>query len=164
MFFEQIWSQKRKFSKMAEIWHNVPCYLLISKLMFIFSVFSSFIFFGKLWSQNLKFLKLIEIWYRGTLLCSYNVLMFIFPKLFWQNSLLKISYTQVAFVLILHPKHFFGKFGPIIWISLNWLKFCGGGHCYARIRILIFIFSKLLYNRYMKNYSYKILRKCGPKI
>ena len=37
---------------------------------------------------------------------------------------------------------FLGKFGPIIWISSNWLKFRRGVHCYMLITVLMFIFSK----------------------
>ena len=37
---------------------------------------------------------------------------------------------------------FLGKFGPIIWIPSNWLKFLRGIHCYMLITVLILIFSK----------------------
>ena len=50
---------------------------------------------------------------------------------------------------------FLGKFGPIIWISSNWLKFRIGVHCDMLVTVLMFIFSKL--------FSY-FLGKFGPKI
>ena len=40
--------------------------------------------------------------------------------------------------------HFFGKFGPKIWSSSNWLKFGTEVDCYMLISILMFIFSKFL--------------------
>ena len=67
--------------------------------------------------QNLKFTKLTEILYRGTLLYAYYDFNVYFFK-------------------------YFVKFGPIIWISSNWLKFCRGVHCYMLITVLIFIHSK----------------------
>ena len=39
---------------------------------------------------------------------------------------------------------FLGKFSPKIWHSSNWLEFGTGVHCHMLIRILMFIFSKLL--------------------
>ena len=76
-----------------------------------------------MWSQNLMFSKLTEIWCRCTLLhvyCDFNVY---FPKNFVTHA-------------------FLAKFGSIVWISSNWLKFHGGVHCYKPITILKFIFSK----------------------
>ena len=52
--------------------------------------------------------------------------------------LLKITYSQVVFVLILHPKVFPGQ------TSSNWLKFGRRVDCYMLISILMFIFSKFL--------------------
>ena len=58
------------------------------------------------------------------------------PETTWNQPyysifLLKVSYSQVAFVLILHPKMFLPKFGT--WV-----------HYQILILILIFIFSKFL--------------------
>ena len=58
--------------------------------------------------------------------------------------LLKISYSQVAFVLVLQPKVFWGKFGPKNWSSSNWLKFGIGVNCYILMSNLKFMFSKFL--------------------
>ena len=92
--------------------------------------------------------------------------MFIFPKLchsnfFWANlvpksELLQINWNLVqvyiATNLLRFQSLFFqtfchscslGKFGPIIWISSNWLKFRRGVHYYMLITVLMFIFSKL---------------------
>ena len=54
------------------------------------------------------------------------------------------SYSQVEFILTLHPKVFLGKFGPKNWSSPNRLKFGVWVHCYILISNLMFIFSKFL--------------------
>ena len=57
--------------------------------------------------------------------------------------LLKISYSQVVFVLMRLPKVFFlGKFDLKNWGFPNWLKFGTGVHYYMLITILTFVFSK----------------------
>ena len=100
-------------------------YILISNLIFSFSKFLSLIFFGLIWSQNLKFSRLTEIWDKHTFLYAcYNV-NFYFSKIFATDI-------------------FLGQFGPTIWISLKWLKFCRGVNCCMLITILMFIFSKFL--------------------
>ena len=58
--------------------------------------------------------------------------------------MLKISYSQVKFITILHSKVFLGKFGHKSWSSPNWLKFGAGFHCYIVISNLMFVFPKFL--------------------
>ena len=64
--------------------------------------------------------------------------------------LLKISYSQVVFALILHPKVFLGEnlvpqtFSKMVPSSPNWLKYGTGVHCYIFISNLMLIFSKYL--------------------
>ena len=70
--------------------------------------------------------------------------------------LVKINYSQVAFVLIFHPKTFLGKFGPKNLSSRNWLKFGKGVHCYMLVTVLMFIFFKF--------FSFIFLGNFGPKI
>ena len=69
------------------------------------------------------------------------------PETTWkqlQYFLLKISYSQDEFVLILYPEVFLGKFCLKNWSSPNWLKFGTGVHCYILISNLMFIFPKFL--------------------
>ena len=71
------------------------------------------------------------------------------PETTWNQPyysifLLKVSYSQVAFVLILHPKVFLRKFGRKNWRFPNWTKFGTWVHYHILILILIFIFSKFL--------------------
>ena len=72
------------------------------------------------------------------------------PETTWNqpcNSifLLKISYSQVDFVPIFHPKVFIGqKYGLKNWSSPNWLKYGAGVHFYIIISNLMFISPKFL--------------------
>ena len=65
------------------------------------------------------------------------------PKITWNHLkpaiLHKLSYSQVAFVLIFHPKVCFGKFNSKNWSFSDWLKFGREVDCYMAISILIFI-------------------------
>ena len=85
------------------------------------------VFIGQIWFQELKLSKLTEIWYRHTLLHPY----FEFQVYFFKRFAIHI---------------FLGKFGPIIWVSSNWLKFHSGVHCYMFTTILMLIFSKFCHS------------------
>ena len=65
--------------------------------------------------------------------------------------LLKISYSQVAFVLVLQPKVFWGKFGPKNWSSSNWLKFGIGVNCYILMSNLKFVFKIFVIHIWSQN-------------
>ena len=89
--------------------------------------------------------------------------MFIFPKclanLVPKSEVLRINWNLVqgyiaicllqfqclSFQNFCHSC-FLGKFGPIIWISSNKLKFDRGVHCYALITISMFSFSKFCHS------------------
>ena len=99
--------------------------MLITISMLIVSKFLSFIFFGLIWSQNTKFSKLTEIWDKRTFLYAcYDV--------------------NVYFSKIFATHIFLGQFGPTIWSSSKWLKFCRGVNCCMLNTILMFIFLKFL--------------------
>ena len=91
--------------------------------MFIFSKLFSLLYLGQIWSENLKFFKLTDIWYGGRWPCAY--LHF------------NVYFFKIVFV------HILGKFGPKIWSSSDWLKFCTEIGYHILISILMFIFSKL---------------------
>ena len=112
--------------KVPEISHIIFFLLKISysRVAFVLILHLK-VFFGQIWSQNLKFSKLTKIWYRGTLLYLHFQFNVYFSKIFVTHN-------------------FLDKFGLIIWISSNWLKFRGGVHCYMFITVLMFIISKLL--------------------
>ena len=65
--------------------------------------------------------------------------------------LLKISYSQIAFVRMPHLKVFLGKFGPKNWSSPNWLKVGTGLHCYTLITILMSIFQNFVIQKHWTN-------------
>ena len=62
----------------------------------------------------------------------------------------------ITISMFIFPKYFsfmfLGKFGTIIWISSNWLKFCGEVHSHMLITVSMFIFSKFF-----------LFGKFGPK-
>ena len=81
--------------------------MLITILMFIFSIFLSFIYFGQIWTQNLDFSKLtnwLKFDTRAQCYMLIRVLMCNFLK-------------YLPFII------FWGKFLPKISCSSNWLKF-----------------------------------------
>ena len=147
-----------------KFYRGVHCYMLTTVSMFIFSKIFSFIFFGKILSQNLKFFKLTDIWYRGRLLYAYfdfNVYFFkIFAiHIFWANLVQNLKFSKLTDIwyrrTLLYAYYDFNVqffqifcqlyfFGPIIWSSTKWLKFCRRVHCCMLITILMFIFSKVL--------------------
>ena len=123
-------------------WSLVQGYIAICLLQFYCLFFqNSFCsyFFWQIWSQIWSSLsKLTEILYRGTLLYAYYNF--------------NVYFFKILFIHI-----FWLKFGPKIWSSLNWQKFCTGVHCCLLITILMFIFSKF--------FSFIFFcGKCGPKI
>ena len=110
--------------KLPEISHIIIFFLLkisYSRVAFVLILHLK-VFFGQIWSQNLKFSKLTK-GHRGTLLYLHFQFNVYFSKIFVTHN-------------------FLDKFGLIIWISSNWLKFRRGVHYYMLFTVLIFIFSE----------------------
>ena len=88
VFFVQIWSQKLKFSKLAEIWYRYILFYPCFEFNVNFFDFFFTHFLGQIWSQNLKFSRLTEIWYQGILLYVYHDFNIYLCKIFVIHSFL----------------------------------------------------------------------------
>ena len=108
-FFEQIWYQNLKFSKLTKIWYwGTLLHAYYDFNVYFFKVLFIHIF-CQICSQNLKFSKLTEIWFRGTL-----------PHAYYGSNV----YFFKSFVI----HNILGIFGPKIWWYPNWLESSIGVH------------------------------------